>query len=184
MIARKLFSALRRARQFVRSKTLQWYLPLAYPGIRCHRSVRFGRGVTVCAFDGGRLDIGPDTLIDDGALVQVDRGHLHIGAGCRVGRGAVIVCLDRITIGAGTLIAEHVTIRDQDHLHHGDLPLDAQGMTASPITIGENCWLGAKATVTRGVFLADHVVIGANAVVTRDAPQRGVYAGIPARRIG
>jgi len=44
-------------------------------------------------------------------------------------------------------------------------------------------WLGAKATVSRGVRIGQGAVIGANAVVTRDIPDYGVAVGVPARVI-
>jgi acetyltransferase-like isoleucine patch superfamily enzyme len=49
--------------------------------------------------------------------------------------------------------------------------------------IGNNVWIGAKATVTKGVTIGDNVVIGANSVVTRDIPPNSVAAGAPARVI-
>ena len=113
--------------------------------------------------------------------------HLHldpIGQNCLIGRGAVIICNDRIEIGDGTLIAEHVTIRDQDHRHQGEGRLEIQGSVSSPIRIDHDVWLGAKVTVTRGVVIGAHAVVGANSVVTRSLPDRGIYVGAPAKRIG
>lgn len=159
------------------------YLALAHPGVRCGRGVQFGRGARVRAYAGGRVTIGARTLIDDHALIEAIGGTLTIGREVRVGRGAVVICHEAVGIGDHTLIAEHVTIRDQDHLHGGPATLDAQGMVTAPIAIGASVWLAAKVTVTRGVAIADRAVVGANAVVTRSLPERGVYGGIPARRI-
>ena len=44
-------------------------------------------------------------------------------------------------------------------------------------------WLGARAVVLPGVTIADDVVVAAGAVVTRDCPTPGTYAGVPARPI-
>lgn len=41
-----------------------------------------------------------------------------------------------------------------------------------------------KVSVTRGVTIGDRAVVGANSVVTRSLPRRGVYAGAPAVPIG
>ena len=41
----------------------------------------------------------------------------------------------------------------------------------------------AGAKVLGGVTVGDNVVVGANAVVTRDVPSNSVVAGIPARII-
>jgi acetyltransferase-like isoleucine patch superfamily enzyme len=181
MIAR-LFSVLRRGWWRLRSLRIRTVLRLAYPGVRCHPSVRFGRGVTIRAFDGARIDIGRNVGILEYAQVQADRGgHLILGEQCLIGRGAVVICGQSIEIGAGTMTAEHVTIRDQDHNHEGDGRLETQGSTTAAIKIGHDVWLGAKVTVTKGVEIAPHSVVGANAVVTRSLPERGIYAGAPAR---
>jgi acetyltransferase-like isoleucine patch superfamily enzyme len=183
MISR-LFSALRKRVWQLRSWRIRSMLRLAYPGVSCHPSVRFGRGVTIRAFDGARIEIGAGAGILEYAQVQADcGGHLVLGEQCLIGRGAVVICNESIQIGAGTMTAEHVTIRDQDHNHAGDERLEAQGTTTAPIVIGHDVWLGAKVTVTKGVEIAPHAVVGANAVVTRSLSERGVYAGAPARLI-
>lgn len=180
-IITRALAALRKARFALRSAALRTYLRMAYPGVRVHRSVIFGKGVTVRAFDGAQLEIGEGSVVLEYAQLQVEGGSLVIGSNCLIGRGSVVVCSDRIEIGDGTLIAEHVTIRDQDHNHRGDGTLLSQGSTTAPIRIGHDVWLGAKVTVTRGVEIAPHAVVGANAVVTASLPDRGVYVGAPAR---
>lgn len=57
------------------------------------------------------------------------------------------------------------------------------GFLTAPIVIGNNVWIGAKATVTKGVSIGDNSVIAANAVVTRDIPAGTLAAGVPARVI-
>lgn len=181
ILVRRFFSALRTISSAMRSAAYRTYLHLAFPGVRCHRSVIFGKGVTVRAFDGAQLEIGEGTVVLDYAWLLVSGGSLTIGKNCLIGRGAVIACSEIIEIGDGTLTAEHVTIRDQDHNHAGDGRLESQGCRMAPIRIGHDVWLGAKVTVTRGVEIAPHAVIGANAVVTASLPVRGVYVGAPAR---
>lgn len=39
-----------------------------------------------------------------------------------------------------------------------------------PIEIGNDVWIGANATILRGVHIGDGVVIGANALVNKDIP--------------
>ena len=56
-------------------------------------------------------------------------------------------------------------------------------MRVAAIRIGDNVWIGAKATITRGVTIGDNAVVGANAVVTRDVPENAVVGGVPAKVI-
>lgn len=51
------------------------------------------------------------------------------------------------------------------------------------VTIGNNVFIGMNAIVLRNVIIGDDVVIGAGAVVTKDCPSGGVYAGNPAHRV-
>ena len=49
--------------------------------------------------------------------------------------------------------------------------------------IGNNVWIGEKATILPGVHIGDSVVIAANSVVTKDIPSFSVAEGVPAQII-
>lgn len=48
------------------------------------------------------------------------------------------------------------------------------------VTIGDNVFVGANATILPGVRIGSNTVIGAGAVVTKDIPDNSVAAGNPA----
>ena len=52
---------------------------------------------------------------------------------------------------------------------------------ARPVTIGNDCWLGAGVIVCPGVTIGDGCVIGAGSVVTRDIPANSFACGVPCR---
>lgn len=52
---------------------------------------------------------------------------------------------------------------------------------ARPVTIGNNCWLGAGVIVCPGVTIGDGCVIGAGSVVTKDIPANSFACGVPCR---
>ena len=54
-------------------------------------------------------------------------------------------------------------------------------MYTAPVTIGDNCWIGAGAVICPGVTIGDNSVIGAGSVVTRDIPANSVAVGNPCR---
>lgn len=140
-------------------------------------------GVAMSATDGGRLVIGDMCSIDRNATLIVKHGELILGDRVHIGVGTVICARDCIHIGDDTLIAEYVTVRDQDHaIQPGSLTRNT-GFRTSPVRIGSNVWIGAKATITKGVTIGAGSVIGANSVVTRDIPSNVVVAGAPARLI-
>ena len=51
----------------------------------------------------------------------------------------------------------------------------------SPVTIGSDVWIGARAIVLDVVSIGDGAIIGAGAVVTKDVPDYAVVGGVPAR---
>lgn len=152
-----------------------------------------------------RLSWGPRCDVRAGARFRVARGaRVHFGEGCVVDRGFDLECRgvvevgDRtvfghhctlaadqsIVIGRGCLLAEMVSVRDHDHAFaDSDRAVLDQGRTTAPVRIGDNVWLGAKVTVTKGVTIGSDVVVGAHAVVTADLPDGCVAVGIPARVI-
>lgn len=162
------------------SARLQWFrFKLGNSAFSGRQAI--GRGVRIAVSDGGRLEIGADCALEDNVTVQCRRASIKIGAGGFIGQGSIIVARERISIGANALIAEYVTIRDQDHIFGGPLPTAQSGFDVAPITIGDNVWIGAKATILKGVSIGNNVVVGAHSVVTTDLPDDVVALGVPAR---
>lgn len=52
------------------------------------------------------------------------------------------------------------------------------------IEVGNNVFIGSNSTILPDVKIGDDCVIAAGSVVTKDLPAGGVYAGVPAKRIG
>lgn len=111
---------------------------------------------------------------------------LTIGSYCSVGEYNHITTCNKITIGDGLLTGRFVYIGDNSH---GTLSWDeANTPTAErklyskgEIVIGNNVWIGDKATILAGVIIGDNVIVAANAVVTKDVPCNCVVAGVPAK---
>ncbi|UFS72432.1 N-acetyltransferase [Geomonas sp. RF6] len=138
--------------------------------------VEFGEGVTVvqpvnlygCSIGAGSF-IGP--------FVEIQRGVV-IGQRCKVQSHA--------------FICELVEIGDDCFISHGAMFINDTFATGGPARgdrtlwkgtrIGNRVSIGTNATVLP-VSIADDVVIGAGAVVTRDIDAPGIYAGNPARLI-
>jgi acetyltransferase-like isoleucine patch superfamily enzyme len=109
-------------------------------------------------------------------------GSVTFGHDVKVGRGATIAVHSRLKVGDNCLIGPYSSLNDEDHIYgSGTDPIDDRGLKTSPIVIGDNVWVGTKATILRGVTIGDNAVIGANAVVTRDVPANSIAVGAPAR---
>jgi acetyltransferase-like isoleucine patch superfamily enzyme len=57
------------------------------------------------------------------------------------------------------------------------------GVTAAPIVIERNVWIGAGATIIGGVTVGENSVVAAGSVVTEDVPRDTLVGGNPAKPI-
>ena len=115
------------------------------------------------------LSIGERSTIHSFAIIN---GDISIGSYCLIG--------PRVTILSGSHIAlttDLIRFQDESYFKiNGQYP-------SQPVSIGNDCWLGANSVILPGVNLGTGCVIGANAVVTRSFPEYSVVAGVPARLI-
>ncbi len=125
------------------------------------------------------LSIGSAVTVCRGTEIRVDGGMVSIGASTYIGPWSSIMANHAIEIGSDVLIAERVTIRDQDHFIHGDsgVPIALAGFNALPILIGNDVWIGAGAVLLKGVRVGSGAVIAANAVVTSDVGEFEIVGG-------
>lgn len=92
-----------------------------------------------------------------------------------INRGCSFNAHELITIGKDCLFGENVKIYDHNHrFAQENLPIAQQGFKTAPVTIGDNCWIGSNVTILKGVTVGNHVVIGANCLITQDIPDNTV----------
>ena len=116
-------------------------------------------------------------------LRTVEAGHIQIGEDTRLNRGCTLTSYAQIRIDDFTIIGEFVSIRDANHgLKRGE-PMRYQPHTCEQILIGRDVWIGRGSCILPGVTIGEGAVIGANSVVTKDVPEFGIAAGVPARVI-
>lgn len=142
------------------------------------QGLRAEHGVRIVRLGGGtRVVVGRDVLLaHDVGLHLRDRGAvLTIGDGTFVNHRTELVAHSRVTIGRHCLLAWDVLVLDSDS--HS---VDGAPHTA-PVAIGDRVWIGARATVLKGVTVGDGAVVAAGSVVTKDVPPRALVAGNPAR---
>jgi acetyltransferase-like isoleucine patch superfamily enzyme len=163
------------------SEARKLYIRTAYQ-VTFGPDVTIEKGVTIRAFDGGSVTIGGMTHIGANTVIEAKAAPIEIGPRAFINTGVFIAASYGITIGADALLAEYATIRDADHAfddHH--TAFNTQGLRGAPVVIGDNVWLAAKVTVTKGVTIGPGSIVGANSVVTRSIGQAEVWAGVPAR---
>lgn len=105
--------------------------------------------------------------------------NLVVGDFVGVGDGATLYSMGRITIG------DYVTVSQGVHLCAGSHDYNSPNfqLFVAPINIGKQVWICAEAFVGPGVSVGDGAVIGARAVLFKDAESLGVYVGNPAKLV-
>ena len=117
--------------------------------------------------------------------------HTKIGKRCFFNYNLTIQDDAPVVIGDDNNFGPNVTIVTPVHPMLPDerrVILDRDGTPrhlcyARPVTIGNDCWLGANVVVCPGVTIGDGCVIGAGSVVTRSIPPNSFAAGNPCRVI-
>ncbi len=136
--------------------------------------VRFGTGVVVVEpVNLYGCEIGDGCFI--GPFVEIQK-DVKIGRRCRIQSHAFICEL--VTLGDDCFIAHGVMFINDLFARGG--PAKGERSLWKPTNVGRGVSIGSNATILP-VNIADQVVIGAGAVVTRDLTEPGVYAGNPAR---
>jgi maltose O-acetyltransferase len=124
---------------------------------------------------GVEIDFRPPIRIDYG-------GRLVIGDRTFINADFMVIGGGAVRIGADCLIGPRCGIYTPNHAEDIARRLDGWELP-KPVSIGNNVWIGGSVTITPGVTIGDHSIIGAGSVVTRDVPARVVAAGNPCRVI-
>lgn len=107
--------------------------------------------------------------------------NITVGHAVFIGHDSAFTGHAAITIGDEAMIAHKVNLVTAGHPVAPDLR--RRYVTAAPITLETNVWIGAGATVMPGVTVGADSVVAAGAVVTRDVPPATLVAGVPARMV-
>ena len=161
----------------------RWYVRLLAPlyqhrgrGSVIHRSVRMDTPPY------RRFSLGERSVIESFACINNAVGDVTIGHHSRVGLHNTII--GPVTIGNHVNLAQGITVTALNHnFSDPSQRIDEQGVTTTPVVIGDDVWIGANAVVLPGVTVGNHSVVAAGAVVNRDVPPFSLVAGVPAKII-
>lgn len=188
MIVRgRLFFLFRRNSPFVGSGVI----------VRCRSRIRMGEGVTIDdnslidALSSGGVQIGRRSTLGRNSRIECSGSIRDIGegfvAGDNVGLGTDCFygAAGGIVIGSDTIVGNSVSFHSENHVsRRSDVAIREQGVSRLGISVGRDCWIGAKVTFLDGARLGDGCIVAAGAVLTSGFYPGGfIYGGIPARPI-
>lgn len=150
----------------------------------CGKNVWFDSNVKFLRFTRS-IRIEDNVVLKEGArlLSANEDAEIYIGLNTTIGYHTFIVSSKSIKIGSNCLIAPFVYIIDDNHQIKKDVLINTQDHDKSPIMIGNDVWIGTKATILKGVTIGDGAVIASGSVVNCDVEPNAVYGGIPAKKI-
>lgn len=150
--------------------------------------------------------VDPSAKLGDGTtvwdLAQI-RENARLGSGCIVSRGAYVGA--GVQIGDNVKLQNHALVYEPAVLEDGVfvgpavvLTNDREPRSVDPdgtlkrggdwdavgVHVAEGASLGARSVCVAPVRIGRWAMVAAGAVVTRDVPDFGLVAGVPARRIG
>jgi acetyltransferase-like isoleucine patch superfamily enzyme len=110
---------------------------------------------------------------------------IQVGRSCSINTGALLDGRGGIAIGDSVMIGPYAVIVSSHHQsEQTQVPMASRDHVMTPVTIGNDVWIGAHAVVRGGVTIGSGAVIGAGAVVVDDVAEFQIVGGVPARVIG
>lgn len=160
-------------------------------GIRCYNStpklqinrkgyLSLGKNVVFNSYTGHSWNSNCKLLVlKDAELTIGDNSGMN---------GVMIYCSKRVTIGDNVKIGGGTRISDSNHhsldyLNRRDAKKDSVNAMSSPVTIGNDVFIGANCYIGKGVTIGDRSIIAAGSVVVKSIPPDEIWGGNPAKLI-
>ncbi|MDG1302237.1 MAG: acyltransferase [Opitutae bacterium] len=154
---------------------------IGFPVIRNSGTIEIGKFSSIRS-SGSSTAMGVITPVVLNAMTP----DAMIKIGDQVGISGAVICAKRsIQIGDRVLLGSGVVICDTD-FHSLDYNIrgtdqDLIDAAVAPVRVGNDCFIGGRAMILKGVTVGDRSIVGAGSVVVKDVPSDVVVAGNPAR---
>ena len=123
--------------------------------------------------DKAHFVVGANVICRNFENFHVSSGKLILHDGVFINNSCSFNCMERIEIGAGTMMGEGVRFYDHDHVYTAE-KIEKWQWTTAPIRVGRDCWIGSNVTILKGVTIGDNTIIGAGCLIRNDIPSNSV----------
>ena len=120
-----------------------------------------------------------NVVVYSGAILRKP-SYISIGKSTVVGDRCELDGRGGLTIGSDCNLSSEVHIWTAQH----DPQSSDFEFVKKPVRIGDHCWITSNTVILPGVKVGDGVILAAGAVLAKDAEPYGIYAGVPAKKIG
>jgi len=152
------------------------------------RYCTLGKNTKIISYANNVVKFGEFAKIGDYSIVSCTSSIKKIGYGFELGNhsGFGEFCyfgsVGGIVIGDNVIGGQYVSFHSENHIVSVDDKNANFSKTKSDgISIGNNCWVGAKVTFLDGVHIGNNCIVAAGAVVTKSYGDNVVIAGVPAK---
>jgi acetyltransferase-like isoleucine patch superfamily enzyme len=123
--------------------------------------VQVERGARVAVAPGARVVLEDGCLLGEGCRIEAAGGTVRIGAGALLGARSLLVALEGIDVGAGSLVGEWAVIADHEPTYEDpERPTRLQPMRTAAVRLGDRARIGAHAALLAGATVAPGEVVG------------------------
>ena len=123
--------------------------------------------------DRAHFIVGTNVICRNFENFHVSSGKVILHGGVFINNSCSFNCLERIEIGADTMMGEGVRFYDHDHIYTTET-IEKWQWTTAPIRVGRDCWIGSNVTILKGVTIGDNTIIGAGCLIRNDIPSNSV----------
>lgn len=138
----------------------------------------------------GQIALGSHVRIDDFCVLSAGLGGISLGNYIHLAVFSSLIGAGKITLADFCNISSRVAIYSSNDDYSGlaltnpTVPPEFTRVHSAAVHIGRHVIIGAGSVVLPGVTLAEGVAVGAMSLVKSGCQSFGIYAGVPAKRIG
>jgi acetyltransferase-like isoleucine patch superfamily enzyme len=158
------------------------------PNILFRKNVTIENDVTIDGYAKNKLIFGNNVKVGAYSLVSCTSHLSKYGVGLTIGNNSAFGRFTEfgaaggIEIGDDVIAGSYISFHSENHnFSDSSLLIRDQGVTSKGIKIGNNVWIGAKATFLDGSIIGNNCVVAAGAVVNGIFPNNVIIGGVPAK---
>jgi acetyltransferase-like isoleucine patch superfamily enzyme len=154
-------------------------------GVQLTGDISIGSNSLICrqVEMSGNIALGNNCTVGSFTILSTaSSARLEVGIDTYINSYTVIGAMETVSIGKHCIFAAFVSITDATHgIDDLSIATKHAPITATPVTIGDNVWLGSGVMVMMGSRIGNDAVVGARSLVRGDLPDRSVSFGMPAK---